>query len=127
LRIHHIATGQDTALVAGLQPAWSPDGERILFLSENRSVQVIRPDGSDLQTLVLRPEYPGLAAPPLTHRRPLWSPDSQHVLYSRQALVSLEIHCIPARGGDPINLTRDIGWAMAGAWRTDPGSTLSQE
>jgi Tol biopolymer transport system component len=60
LRIRDIATGQDTTLAPGREPAWSPDGQRIVFLSENRSIQVIRPDGSELETLVLKPKYPGV-------------------------------------------------------------------
>jgi hypothetical protein len=120
LRIRDIATGQDTALATGREPAWSPDGQWIVFLSENQSIQLIRPDGSDLQTLVLKPEYPGVITLYPMHHQPLWSPDSQYVLYFRHdATLGRHIYRIPALGGDPVNLTREIGSGFPVAWRVD--------
>jgi Tol biopolymer transport system component/DNA-binding winged helix-turn-helix (wHTH) protein len=72
--------------------AFSPDGESVLFSSEN-SLWRSRPDGSERFQLV-----DNLSSSP-THF-PRWSPDSKRILFEgRRRDGSGPIHIIPAQGG----------------------------
>ena len=70
------------------EPAWSPDGQWILFVRDYATARGgifrVRPDGSDLKRVVARPE-------PLRPHVPTWSPDATRIAWvqwniKRQAL-----------------------------------------
>lgn len=99
--------GEDT------EPAWSPDGERIVFSSDragNPDLWVIRADGSDLHRLT---DTPG------AEMHPTWSPDGSKVLYvsASQGHTALEVidvntgQVTPLRpfGDEQVNI-RDPHW-----------------
>lgn len=71
---------QVTTLGENRDPAWSPDGQRLAFVS-NRSgsweVWTMRPDGSD-QRQITHTHSPGAA-------HPVWSPDGQWILFLSRA------------------------------------------
>ena len=61
-------------------PVWSPDGDRIAFLQGGYSVNIMSPDGSDVQSIVSRTD--------LLHFKsrvalvpPVWSPDGQRLAF----------------------------------------------
>lgn len=78
------AEGNDARVVAGGNrvtnnyPAWSPDGQRIAFISDRDSefgnLWVMDADGSDAERLVHESAQ---------HGSPVWSPDGRRIAYTR--------------------------------------------
>jgi Tol biopolymer transport system component len=71
-----VATGRETVLARGFQPAWSPDGNRIAFVQDD-AIATVRPNGGDLTELTTP------ATPTYTDSSPQWAPDSRAVAYLR--------------------------------------------
>ncbi|MDQ4076693.1 MAG: S9 family peptidase, partial [Chloroflexota bacterium] len=128
-----LATGEVRRLVAGescdLQPAWSPDGRQIAFLSDRDGkpqIHLIPADGGEAQRLTSLKQGVGGG--------PVWSPDGTQIaftagpeekpldreapyrltrpLYRYDAIGYLanevqDIYVIPAEGGEPQRLTND--------------------
>ncbi len=94
---HDFATGRDTALVTGIQPAPSPDGKSIAY--EQGGLRVL--DLGTLQSRVVRAEETEY------RMKPVWTPDGANILYVTEDKGSNDIRIIPANGGDPIELTID--------------------
>jgi WD40 repeat protein len=79
LRVYDHASGEDTILVSSpadfRRPAWSPDGSQIAFGTDEGQLLVISVGPG------ARPQ-PILYAPPPQTAPILWSPDSQHLIYT---------------------------------------------
>ena len=97
----------------GENPRWSPDGNSIAFRIRDVGIHVIRPDGTGLLQLTVSNwgDYVGD-----------WSPDSQHLVFSRLlrkgSTYSGDVLRVSATGGSAVNLTKDIdGTAGALFWR----------
>jgi TolB protein len=96
------------------QPTWSPNGQRIAFISQregNREVYQMNADGSNPTNLTLNPadDY-GL----------VWSPDGRQIAFLSSRSGRSEIYVMDADGKNLINLTR--GQAEAGSsptWSPD--------
>jgi Tol biopolymer transport system component len=84
IHVLDVRTGEIRYLVDGLHPTWSPDGTEIAFAARD-GLDLIRPDGSGLRTVVQGPhELVAIA----------WAPDS-----SRLAFVGAVIGIVPRDGG----------------------------
>src|SRR5215831_14486520 len=93
-----------------LQPAWSPDGTKLVFASQN--------DNASIWTI-------GIANADGTHRRvlarsdanepsPSWSPDGRFIAYATYTGIDV----IPSAGGKPRRIARaELAWTVA--WSPD--------
>lgn len=135
LSLHLLSTetGETRALSApksrDSHPYWSPDGQRIVFVSSRsgtRQLYTMAADGGDVRQLTNLPQGVGLG--------PAWSPDGRYITFSARAnnepvyptkpyrvtrkIYRLDgmgylhnavhdIFIVPAAGGEPRNLTND--------------------
>jgi hypothetical protein len=91
------------------QPAWSPDGAWIAYVSlpagtsGTFSLRIVRPDGRDERTLI-----DGVT----TLEAPSWSPDGRHIAYASRNGVTGEVAIVDAGGGAArwLAATKDGAW-----------------
>ena len=75
-------------------PAWSPDGERIVFSSRrdgNDEVYVMRADGSGIRNLTNHPSVDVMAK---------WSPDGTRIVFVSNRDGGFRLHVMTAEGTD---------------------------
>jgi TolB protein len=109
------ADGSDVTLLLrdAAFPAWSPDGQRIAFISPGGfGIYVANADGSDEASL---------SDDLFFSRWPTWSPDSQRIAYESDASGWLEVHVMNADGSGDTRLThtRPGLKSMHPAWSPD--------
>lgn len=100
------------------EPALSPDGSRVAFVWKmpNRfasNVYVIRSDGKGRTQLT---DDGGMNA------SPTWSPDGARIAYIRHTESGGQIAVIPALGGQPTTVARDVGSIDRIQWSNDGNS-----
>ncbi len=102
-----VATGDLQYLTDGKandgDPAYSPDGSRIVFSSDrdgNREIYVMRADGTGVRRLTSHPAWDG---------HPYWSADGTRILFesTRGPGDTFEVMVMFADGGRATNLTRN--------------------
>lgn len=91
-------------------PSWSPDGERIAFMSGR--------DG-DLEIWTMRAD--GTQASQITDNRvsdsnPVWSPDGTQILFTSERDGSVDVYVMNADGSNQVNLTNSPFWEGAATW-----------
>jgi tol-pal system beta propeller repeat protein TolB len=117
--------GNKTLLInvgnADLDPAWSPDGTKIAF-STDEDIWVANADGSNPVNLTNTPITVG------SDREPAWSPDGRKIVFSsirpEGDTSNLDIYVIDASGGNEQRLTTDPDTDRAPAWSPD-GATIA--
>jgi TolB protein len=100
---HDFASGSVTALVAGIQPAVSPDGKLLAY--EQSGLRVL--DLASGESRMIRDEETEY------RMEPSWTPDGQNILYVTEDEGSNDIRIIPVPaaasaaggGGEPVELT----------------------
>jgi TolB protein len=105
-----------TFLTEGLQPAWSPDGQKIAFASQrdgNWEIYVMNADGSEITRLTDNPT---------TDWEPAWSPDGQKIVFARYDSTA-DLWTMNADGTDqqPLVQSEDASeegprWSPDGDW-----------
>ena len=85
-------------------PAWSPDGQRIAFVSfrdGNYEIYVMNADGSEITRLTDTSRY----AARVFDGSPAWSPDGQRIAFQSDRDGNYEIYVMYADGSAPTRLT----------------------
>ena len=99
-------------------PAWSADGEEIVFDSDrngNFDVWVVSVKNGTVRQLTDNETYEGMAS---------WSPDGETIAYISWHKRTEEIHVTPAKGGNAKQLTNFEGFGMMRpVWSLD-GKTI---
>ncbi len=96
---------------SGEQPAWSPDGSRIVFVSNysggGAEICTCKPDGSDWRRLTNNPAE---------DTSPTWSPDSQRVLFASDRLGNMDLYVMKLDRTGLTRLTHHSGDDIEPTW-----------
>ena len=83
-------------------PAWSPDGQRVVFVRRQHDhweIYVVDADGRNLKRLTVAPKRPdGTLADSAS---PAWSPDGQHIAFLTDRTGKWEMWVMRANGSQP--------------------------
>ena len=85
-------------------PCWSPDGDRIVFVSDrdgNLEIYVMNVDGTDQVNLTNSPE--------MGEWKPCWSPDGTKIAFASDRDGDDEIYVMNVDGSSQVNLTNFPG------------------
>jgi Tol biopolymer transport system component len=96
-----------------VNPAWSPDGERIAFASDrdgNREIYVMNADGTQVVRLTNNAAADYL---------PAWSPDGKLIAFVSERDGNAEIYVMNADGTNPRRLTGNDAIDTEPAWSPD--------
>jgi Tol biopolymer transport system component len=91
-------------------PTWSPDGEKILFISKrdgNNELYVMNKDGSNQTRLTFTNQR---------ESEPRWSPDGKEILFNSERTGVNQIFKMNADGSGQINLTKSSVEEYQGTW-----------
>jgi TolB protein len=93
-----------------VEPAWSPDGEWIVYRSirdENHEIYKVKPDGSSDTNLTNNPA---------TDLEPTWSPDGQWIVFSSDRTGDFDLYIMRPDGSDVSRVTSAIGKDSDPSW-----------
>jgi Tol biopolymer transport system component len=93
-----------------VEPAWSPDGEWIVYRSirdGQHEIRKVRPDGT---------EDTNLTNNPATDIEPGWSPDGQWIIFSSDRTGAFDIYMMKPDGSQQTRLTTDPSKDSDPAW-----------
>ncbi len=103
------------------QPAWSPDGTRIVFVRTGgefppNDIYVINVDGSGLRRLSSVDQY---------QNSPTWSPDGKRIAFSRGGSnTDYDLYVMDTDGGHVVQLTDGRGNELEPHWSPDGTSIV---
>jgi len=93
-----------------IDPAWSPDGNKIAFVSRRSGfvdIWVMDSDGSNQVNLTNQPTYDA---------SPAWSPDSTKIVFMSLRNGDSEIYVMNADGSSPVKITNSPGEDASPSW-----------
>jgi TolB protein len=93
-----------------VEPAWSPDGEWIVYRSirdDNHEIYKVKPDGSSDTNLTNNPA---------TDLEPTWSPDGEWIVFSSNRTGDFDLYIMRPDGSDVSRVTTAIGKDSDPAW-----------
>ena len=104
-----------TSRYSEAQPAYSPDGKRIAFVSRrrgNEDIYVMNADGANVRRLTTA------RAPDL---QPAWSPNGKQIAFTSQRNANYKIYVMNADGSKQRVLTRTAAWVAnsSPSWSPD--------
>jgi tricorn protease-like protein len=100
------------------QPRWSPDGQRLAYVSVRENRQVIftmRTDGSELAQLT---------ANGVQNSEPAWSPDGRRIVFRSERNGNPDIFIMNADGSEQRALTTDARGEFLPTWSPDGSKIL---
>jgi TolB protein len=107
------SSGEAEALLAGHDPAWSPDGTRLAYASSVDDVSqvfIAAIAGGTPYTVTAEAAYAG---------QPTWSPDGTRLAYVAQREGNWDIWVVALDGSEPKRVTDDPARDWAPAWSPD--------
>jgi len=96
-----------------ITPVWSPDGQRMAFVSQrdgNREIYLIDVEGGGLLNL---------SQHPAEDWTPAWSPDSRQIAFASNRQGNWEIFVVNADGSDLKQITNDGAGNLSPVWSPD--------
>lgn len=96
---------------SNVQPAWSPDGSRIAWATEN-GIRIAQADGRGVVQLT----------DDRRDRDPAWSPDGASIVFASNRDGDFEIYELPAAGGDLRQLTDNDAEDTHPSWSAAAGA-----
>lgn len=101
-----------------LEPAWSPDGKKVAFVSYRTGtsqIWLMQADGSQLTNLTRTTSY---------ERNPAWSPDGTRIAFTSNRTGNWDVWVMQSDGSRPENLTNHPAYDADPAWSPDGRSLL---
>jgi hypothetical protein len=104
---------EEIELVAGVDPAWAPDGLRLAFAASLEGVSqvfITSVNGEPSTQVTMEEVYGG---------QPTWSPDGMRLAYVAEQEGNWDIWIAALDGSEPSRLTAEPGMDWAPAWSPD--------
>jgi Tol biopolymer transport system component len=95
-------------LTAGVDPAWSSDGNRLAFASGTGVLSVMNMDGTGLLQLTNQDAW-----------QPPWSPDAASIAFMSSISGTRQIYKVASSGGDAVRLTSNSLDDRTPSWSPD--------
>lgn len=90
--------------VSAWMPRWSPDGDYILFMGDERETKnIYRMDADGKNIVNLTADWPAMAVDPA------WSPDGRHIIFASDKDGAVQLYTMTREGKEITQLTDDAG------------------
>ena len=99
-------------------PSWSPNAQKIAFVSSrdgNQEIYVMNADGTAQTRLTDNTSFEG---------SPRWSPDGTKIIFETDRDDDQEIYVMDANGSNQTRVTNALGYDSAPDWQADSGFRL---